>query len=45
MPQPVKIALKAGAQVLNLQLKVAATAQQVTVQENAGTVGECRPFE
>jgi hypothetical protein len=36
MPQPRKIALTSGAQTLNLQLKVASTAQQVTIQENAG---------
>src|SRR5882724_4794166 len=34
--QPVKTALKLGVQTLNLQLKVASTVQQVTVQENAG---------
>ncbi|HEV1287536.1 MAG TPA: carboxypeptidase regulatory-like domain-containing protein [Bryobacteraceae bacterium] len=36
MAQAVKITLKAGAQVLNVQLKVAATVQQVTVRENVG---------
>ena len=36
MPQPVKITLSSGNQVLNLQLKVAATAQQVTVRESGG---------
>ena len=45
MPQPVKIALKSGNQVLNLQLKVAATAQQVTVQENAGPSVNADPSE
>src|SRR5229473_1225493 len=35
-PQPAKILLKPGPQTLNLQLKVASTVQQVTVQENAG---------
>src|SRR5216684_1978824 len=35
-PQPTKILLKPGPQTLNLQLKVASTMQQVTVQENAG---------
>jgi hypothetical protein len=35
-PQPVTILLKPGPQTLNLQLKVASTVQQVTVQENAG---------
>jgi Carboxypeptidase regulatory-like domain len=35
-PQPTKILLKSGPQTLNLQLKVASTMQQVTVQENAG---------
>lgn len=35
-PQQTKILLKAGPQTLNLQLKVASTMQQVTVQENAG---------
>src|ERR1700733_9399553 len=36
--QPVTIVLKGGSQTLNLQLKVAATVQQVTVQESAGPV-------
>jgi len=36
LPQPVKIMLKAGIQLLNLQLNVATTAQQVTVQDNPG---------
>src|SRR5205807_2090124 len=36
LPQPVKIALKSGVQILNLQLKVASTAQQVTVRDNPG---------
>ncbi len=36
--QPVKIVLKAGAQTLNLQLKVASTVQQVTVAESVGPV-------
>ena len=36
--EPVKIVLKAGAQTLNLKLKVASTAQQVTVAENVGPV-------
>jgi hypothetical protein len=36
LPQPVKIALKSGAQTLNLQLKVASTTQQVTVEDNSG---------
>src|SRR5258708_22265750 len=35
-PQPTKILLKPGPQTLNVQLKVASTMQQVTVQENAG---------
>jgi protocatechuate 3,4-dioxygenase beta subunit len=35
---PATVVLKAGAQTLNLQLKVAATAQQVTVQESVGPV-------
>jgi hypothetical protein len=35
-PQPAKILLKVGPQTLNIQLKVASTMQQVTVQENAG---------
>ena len=34
--QPVKIVLKAGAQTLNVRMKVASVTQQVTVQENAG---------
>jgi hypothetical protein len=36
LPQPQKISLRAGVQTLNLQLRVASTSQQVTVQENAG---------
>jgi hypothetical protein len=36
MAQPVKVAVRNGAQTLNLQLRVAATVQQVTVRENAG---------
>lgn len=36
--QPMKITLKSGPQKLNLQLKVASTVQQVTVQETAGPV-------
>jgi hypothetical protein len=36
LAQPAKITLGAGAQTLNLQLRVSSTAQQVTVQENAG---------
>jgi hypothetical protein len=35
---PVTIVLKAGSQTLNLKLKVASTAQQVTVQESVGPV-------
>jgi len=34
--QPVKITLKAGSKTLRLELKVAATTQQMTVQESAG---------
>jgi len=34
--QAVKVSVKIGAQVLNLQLKVASTVQQVTVKENGG---------
>jgi len=36
MAHSIKIALSGGAQTLNLQLKVASTVQEVTVQENAG---------
>ena len=36
MAQPAQIALSGGVQSLNLQMKVASTVQQVTVQENAG---------
>lgn len=36
LAQPAKITLKTGAQTLNLQLKVASTLQQVTIEENAG---------
>jgi hypothetical protein len=35
---PMKVTLKAGAQTVNLQLKVASTVQQVTVQESVGPV-------
>src|SRR5258708_1913162 len=34
--QPAKIALKSGAQILNLQLRVAMALQNVAVQENTG---------
>jgi hypothetical protein len=34
MPQPVKVSLRGAGQVFNLQLKVAATAQQMTVQDS-----------
>jgi hypothetical protein len=36
LPEAVKVNLTSGAQVLNLQLKIAATRQQVTVEDNAG---------
>ena len=36
MALPAKVALSGGVQALNLQLKIASTVQQVTVQENAG---------
>ncbi len=36
LPQPAKVSLRAGVQTLNLQLKVASMAQQVTVQDNLG---------
>jgi hypothetical protein len=36
MLQPAAISIRSGSQTLNLQLKVAATTQQVTVKENAG---------
>ena len=36
LPQPVSITLHAGANTLDLQLKVATNAQQVTVTDNAG---------
>ncbi len=36
MQQPAKVTLTSGTQTLNLQLQVATTRQQVTVQENAG---------
>ncbi len=35
---PSKVVLKAGSQTLNLQLKVASTVQQVTVEESVGPV-------
>src|SRR5579871_5915249 len=36
MTAPVKVSLSSGTITLNLQLKVASTVQQVTIQENAG---------
>ena len=36
LPKPIGLNLKPGVQVLNLQLAVASTVQQVTVQEQAG---------
>jgi hypothetical protein len=36
LAQPAKITLNSGSRTLNVQLKVASTVQQVTVQENAG---------
>ena len=36
--QPSKVVLKGGSQTLNLQLQVASTVQQVTVQESVGPV-------
>ena len=36
MAQPAKITLSSGSATLNLQLKIASTVQQVTIQENAG---------
>lgn len=36
LPVPVKVNIGSGIQVLNLQLKVVATSQQVTVKENPG---------
>src|ERR1700689_4740346 len=41
--QPAKVTLKAGTQTLNLQLKVASTVQQVTVQESVGPVISTEP--
>jgi carboxypeptidase family protein len=38
LPEPVRIALSAGARTLNLQLKLAATRQEITVQENDAAV-------
>src|SRR5207248_1368208 len=43
MPAPVKIVVRGGNQVLNLQLKVAATAQQVTVRESGGPAVSADP--
>ena len=40
--QPVPIALKPGLRTLNLQLAVASLAEKVTVQENAGPIGQYR---
>jgi len=36
MPKPMEISIHGGPQSVNLQLKVAVTAQQVTVRENSG---------
>ncbi|HYM12420.1 MAG TPA: carboxypeptidase-like regulatory domain-containing protein, partial [Bryobacterales bacterium] len=36
LPRPLKVTLRPGLRTLNLQLKVASTTQQVTVEENAG---------
>jgi len=36
LAQPTKVKLGAGGQTLNLQLKIASTLQQVTVEDNAG---------
>ena len=36
LAQPAKVTLGAGGQTLNLQLKIASTLQQVTVEDNAG---------
>ena len=45
MPQPAKINLRTGNQSLNLQLKVAATTQQVTIQEQSGPTVSPDPCE
>src|SRR5579864_217763 len=38
LPEPVQITLSAGVRALNLQLKLAATRQEITVQESDATV-------
>jgi hypothetical protein len=38
LPQPQRISLRSGVQMLNLRLRVASTQQQVTVQENSGPI-------
>lgn len=38
LPEPVRITLSAGVRALNLQLKLAATRQEITVQESEATV-------
>ena len=38
LPEPVKVTLTSASQILNLQLQVAATSQQVNVNENVGPV-------
>ena len=43
LPQPIKIAIKAGAQILNLQLKVVLQAQQMTVQESGSATVSTDP--
>src|SRR5437016_4691338 len=37
LAKPIVVEIKAGAQTLNLQLKVVSAAQQVTVEDRAGT--------
>jgi hypothetical protein len=43
LTQPGKISLSGGAQTLNLQMKIASTTQQVTVQENAAAAVSTDP--
>src|SRR5579863_7367461 len=38
LPEPVRVTLSAGVRALNLQMKVAATRQEITVQESDATV-------
>ncbi len=43
LPEPVKVSLRKGARTLDLELQVAATTQQVTVQDQAGQTVSADP--